>query len=441
MEQDINWRTEMLDKLYKKLHIIFTCGIMLIISVIIGTILNNSIHLEQLNDSILFQRLSTLIIYQLENNDEYFEEIIKDYEQQYSIICVLKSDTGKIIYQSPSVFPTSTEFLLNSLRQQTKAVSSVDLNEQTITDQNGTFEIQGQNRDAYLGIPATVVTKGNVVYDLVLFHKSKTTSELLHKQATLYIVVWLASFICVAVLSRLVLMKAFKPTERILKSQKDFVASASHELKSPLAVILANVEKLEKSDNCNNDIESSVKVMDAECMRMSRLINDMLLLASSDAGTWSVSTKQINVDTLLITLYETYEPICAKHNIALEPDIADISYPTLYSDPERITQVLGIFMDNAVHHSENSSNIQIKTSLTAKTITFYVIDHGHGIAEQDKPYIFDRFYCADKSHTNKSHFGLGLSIADELSKMLNGKVGFNDTIGGGATFYITIPLK
>ena len=82
-----------------------------------------------------------------------------------------------------------------------------------------------------------------------------------------------------------------------------------------------------------------------------------------------------------------------------------------------------------------------KLILTAKTITFYIVDHGLGIAEQDKPYIFDRFYCADKSHTNKSHFGLGLNIADELSKILNGKVGFNDTIGGGATFYITIPLK
>ena len=441
MGQDTNWRTEMLDKLYKKLHIIFTCGIMLIISFIIGIILNNSINTEQSNDSTLFQRMSTLIIYQLENNDEYFEEVIKDYEQQYSIICVIGNDTGKIIYQSSSAFPTSTEFLLNSLRQQTKAISSVELKEQTVTVQNGTFEIQGQNNDTYLGIPATVVTKDNTIYDVVLLYKSKTTSELLRKQTTLYISVWLAALICVVFLSRLVLKKAFKPTERVLKSQKDFVASASHELKSPLAVILANVEKLSKSNSYNNEIENSVKVMDAECMRMSRLINDMLLLASSDAGTWSVSTKQINVDTLLITLYETYEPICAKHNIALELDIADISYPVLYSDPERITQVLSIFMDNAIHHSDNSPNIQIRTALTAKTITFYIVDHGHGIAEQDKAYIFDRFYCADKSHTDKSHFGLGLSIADELSKMLNGKVGFNDTVGGGATFYITIPLK
>ena len=98
-------------------------------------------------------------------------------------------------------------------------------------------------------------------------------------------------------------------------------------------------------------------------------------------------------------------------------------------------------MDNAVHHSDNSPNIQIRTSLTAKTITFFVVDHGHGVSEQDRPYIFDRFYCANKSHTDKSHFGLGLSIANELTKMLNGKIGFQDTVGGGATFYITIPLK
>lgn len=431
----------MLDKLYKKLHMIFTFGIMLIISVIIGIVLHNNIDTEQVNDSTFFQRMATLIIYQLENNDGHFEEVIKEYENKYAIFCVIKDNAGDMLYESPSTFPTSTEVLLNSLKHQQKGLTSVGQKELIVTRQNGIFEIQGQNKDTYLGIPATVVSKDNTVYDTALLHRAKTTSEILRGQATLYISIWLASFVCVLFLSRMVLKKAFKPTERMLKSQKDFVASASHELKSPLAVILANVEKIEKSSNCNDEIKCSAKVMDAECMRMSNLINDMLILAASDAGTWSVTKKKIDVDTLLISLYEIYEPICAKHNILLKLDITDSSYPVLYSDPERITQVLSIFMDNAVHHSGNSPSIQLKTSLTAKTITFYIVDHGHGIAEQDKPYIFDRFYCADKSHTNKSHFGLGLSIADELSKMLNGKVGFNDTIGGGTTFYITIPTK
>ena len=74
-------------------------------------------------------------------------------------------------------------------------------------------------------------------------------------------------------------------------------------------------------------------------------------------------------------------------------------------------------------------------------MTFYVVDHGCGVAEEDKPFIFNRFYCADKSRTDKSHFGLGLSIAKELSRILGGKIGFEDTAGGGATFYLTMPLK
>ena len=81
------------------------------------------------------------------------------------------------------------------------------------------------------------------------------------------------------------------------------------------------------------------------------------------------------------------------------------------------------------------------TSQTSKEFTFLVVDHGCGIAEKDKPFIFDRFYCADKSRTNKAHFGLGLSIAKELAKMLSGKIGFSDTSGGGTTFFLTLPIK
>ncbi len=441
MVQASSWGTKMLDKLYKKLHIVFICGIMLIISIIIVIVLNNNINTVQGNEIMLFQRQSTLIIYQLENSVEDFEKVAKQYENFYSIICVLKDDEGEILYGNPSFFPTSTEFLINAMNQQKMVIDDPQLEKENVTVQNGTFKILGQNNDIYWGIPATVVSKDDTLYNLTLLYRSKTVSEVISKQAVLYISVWLTSLICVVFLSRLILKRAFKPTEQVLKSQKDFVASASHELKSPLALIVANTEKIGKLNIENSELERSVKIVDTECMRMSQLISDMLLLASSDAKTWSVSKKEINIDTLLITLYETYEPICTKQNITLELNIADTSYPILYSDPERITQILNIFMDNAISHSGDNPSIQIKTSLTVKAITFYIVDHGNGIAEQDKPYIFDRFYCADKSHTNKSHFGLGLSIASELAKMLNGKIGFEDTANGGATFFIILPLR
>lgn len=432
----------MLDRLYKKLHIIFTCGIMLIISAIIAIVINNNINKDRSNEKALFQRMATLIMYQCGYDDIYFEKIIESYEQKHGIVCIVKTEVGETLYMSPSEFPTSTEFLLNALEEQKRRLTIVEFADYTVTVPNDTFEISGQNNDAYLAIYSIVASDVDKLYDWTLLYKSKTTLELLlSKQTFLYILIWFAALICVVFLSRLTLKKALAPTERVLKSQRDFVASASHELKSPLALILANVEKIGKLNIENSDLDRSVKAVDTECMRMSQLVNDMLLLASSDAQTWSVSKQEINVDTLLIALYETYQPICSKHNIALELDITGTSYPALYSDPERLTQVLSIFLDNAISHSRYSPSIQIKTLLTAKTVTFYIVDHGDGVAEKDKPYIFDRFYCADKSHTDKSHFGLGLSIAGELTKKLNGKIGFEDTADGGATFFITIPLR
>ena len=111
------------------------------------------------------------------------------------------------------------------------------------------------------------------------------------------------------------------------------------------------------------------------------------------------------------------------------------------TDQERLFQILSIFLDNAISYSPENSSIEIQTRQTTKELTFLVADHGKGIAKADRPFIFDRFYRADKSHTDKSHFGLGLSIAEELAKMLSGRIGFKDTPGGGATFFLTLPIK
>ncbi len=227
-----------------------------------------------------------------------------------------------------------------------------------------------------------------------------------------------------------------------MKGQKDFVAAASHELKSPLAVIMTSAEKLQ--DTISQDepqIQAGLQTIDSECMRMSRLVRDMLLLASSDADKWTIQKSEVNLDTLLISLYEAYEPVCMKEKLRLNLDLNQTSFPKLYTDRERLFQILSVFMDNAIYYSPAGASIDICASLSLREVTISIVDHGCGVAEKDKPYIFDRFYCADKSRSDKTHFGLGLSIALELSKMLEGTVGFTDTAGGGATFYITLPIK
>ena len=439
-----DWRPQMLKPLSKKLNAFFITAIMLIITSIMMILCKNYIHMEQSNEIIFFQKMVTQMIYQLEDSSQDFESIADFYhEYRRPIFCYIQDSSGKMIYQTDSDFPTDADTLLERFRIQTgkEDIFIITNDKKPTTNQSGIFEFHGTRNDEYLGILATIVMPNNTAYHLSLIYRQQSLFDILTKQAFLYVSLWCLSLIAVTTMSYLLIKKALKPTEVMLKSQKDFIASASHELKSPLAVILANAEKLEQLQIDNTEFRKSVKILDNECMRMSKLVKDMLLLASSDAKSWTLCKNTIDIDTLLISLYEAYEPICISKKIRLRLEISESSYPKFCADRERLFQILTIFMDNAIHHSINNKQIEIKTAAAAKHITFFVIDHGKGIPEDDKPYIFNRFYCADKSRTDKSNFGLGLSIADELAKMMNGKVGCKDTDGGGATFFVTLPFK
>ena len=434
----------MLKPLSKKLNTLFIMVIMLIITSIMIILCNNYVHMEQSSEVLLFQRMVTQMMYQLEDNNQNFESIVDSYhEYKYPIFCYIQDTSGKMVYQTAFDFPTDVDTLLERFRTQTDKEDTfiITNDNKPTTDQSGVFMFNGTKNDDYLGILATIVTPNDTAYHLSLIYRQQSLFDILTKQAFLYVSLWCLSLIAVTIMSHLLIKKALKPTEVMLKSQKDFIASASHELKSPLAVILANAEKLEQLQIDNTEFRKSVKILDKECMRMSKLVRDMLLLASSDAKSWTICKNTIDIDTLLISLYETYEPICINRKICLRLEISETSYPKFCADEERLFQILTIYMENAIHHSTGNKQIEIKTEVTAKHITFFVIDHGKGIHEDDKPYIFNRFYCADKSRTDKSNFGLGLSIADELAKMMNGKVGCKDTDGGGATFFVTLPLK
>ena len=434
----------MLKPLSKKLNALFITTIMLIITSIMIILCKNYIHMERSSEMILFQRMVTQMMYQLEDNNQNFESIVDSYhEYKYPIFCCIQDTSGRMIYRTDSGFPTDADTLLERFRTQTGKEDTfiIKNDNKPATDQSGVFVFNGMKNDDYLGILATIVTPNDTAYHLSLIYRWQSLFDILTKQAFLYVSLWFLSLIAVTVMSHFLIKRALEPTEVMLKNQKDFIASASHELKSPLAVILANAEKLEQLQIDDTEFRKAVKILDNECMRMSKLVKDMLLLASSDAKSWTLCKNTIDTDTLLISLYEAYEPICIRKKILLRLEISESSYPKFCADGERLFQILTIFMDNAIHHSINNKQIEIKTAVAAKHITFFVTDYGKGIPEEDKPYIFNRFYCADKSRTDKSNFGLGLSIADELAKMMNGSVGCEDTDGGGATFFVTLPLK
>lgn len=426
----------MLKKLSHRLQLTMIGIIMLIIFFVMIILSYNHYQSEVANDKNYTQKMISFFVLELETESLSPEHILLNWGTN-EISAVFKDQHGKILFENNANFQTDAQML-------SMKMSEMIAYYQTTSEASAIMElleITGNRGEHYFGVTATIHTKSGKIYNLDIFYPKTTLWEVFTEQFLSYILIWIFSFLFVFLLSRFLLKRALEPTEKILKSQKDFVASVSHELKSPLAVIMTKAESLQDIVRQDNyQVQTGLQIIDTECMRMSRLVREMLLLASSDADKWTIQKSEVNLDTLLISLYEAYEPICLKEKLSLNLDLDKASFPKLNTDFERLFQLLSIYMDNAIYYSPEGTSIEICAQISAKVITISIVDHGCGISEKDKPHIFERFYCSDKSHTDKTHFGLGLSIALELSKILGGNVGFSNTPGGGATFYVSLPI-
>lgn len=430
----------MLNHLFQKLHLFFVMTIMVIVTGVIGLSFSNHVNASEAAEVTFLQRMTALIVNQLEEEGANAKEVLSAYEKDMSVSSKLTDAYGELLYESRTGLE-DIEGQLNNVGMQIVTYSAEEEgNQAKLPAVEGMVEMKGNHYERYLINLAHFTSEDDTNNSLTLVYEQTPIFQMFLEQLPMYLAIWIVTLLCVSLVSRFLLKKALEPTERVMQSQKEFVASASHELKAPLAVIVANVENMQHEAQ-NEGLQGNLKVIDSECMRMSRLIKDMLLLASSDAEKWTIHTSEVNVDTLLISLYEAYEPRCMKKKIKLTLDLGEELFPVIMTDKERLFQLLSIYLDNALHYSPEGKEIQIRVDMCSKELTFWIVDHGIGVEEKAKPFIFDRFYCADQSHTDKSHFGLGLSIAKELARMLQGKIGMEDTPWGGASFFFTLDLK
>lgn len=233
-------------------------------------------------------------------------------------------------------------------------------------------------------------------------------------------------------ISRSISLRATKPIRDNMEQQISFFHAASHELKSPLAVISAN------NAACQVDAENEAKyrtVIEEECTRMSALVQDLLLVASSSSQTFSVRQNKQQPDTILIQAYEKMEPLVRESEMPCQIEIDDIEYGEILADADRLIQVLQILVSNAIAYGKSEKGILLKLVKNRRSVDFIVRDYGSGIAKEDQTHIFERFYRASKDRNDKSHFGLGLPIARQLTEAMGGQL-FLSPSDAGAMFHI-----
>lgn len=231
--------------------------------------------------------------------------------------------------------------------------------------------------------------------------------------------------------------RMLRPLEENRKKQMQFVASASHELRSPLTVMLSCLSAMEIASR--QEAAQFARSIKSEGERMGRLIDDMLTLSNADNANFPVHPKDTELDTLLLSVYEKFEPLAHTRKISLSVSLPGEDLPLCRCDGERISQVLSILLDNALSYTPQGGKVALSLSYTGSRFQLAVRDTGMGIPDEEKNAIFERFYRCDKAHKDKEHFGLGLCIAKEIVRIHKGTIKVFDADGGGACFVLELP--
>lgn len=228
-----------------------------------------------------------------------------------------------------------------------------------------------------------------------------------------------------------------KPVRESQEKQAQFIAAASHEIRNPVNTILSALGAMEKGDADQQKEFRRIAVKEGR--RMAELTNDLLTLTRSDNNRLQLDLKKCEPDTILLDCYEAFQQPAREKNISISAELPDEQISAEKMDPDRIRQVLAILADNAVSYTPQGGKIIFRCFSDGKNCCFEVSDNGSGVPAEMKDKIFERFFRADPSRTDKSHSGLGLSIAKEIVSAHGGNISVHDAPGGGALFRVTIP--
>ncbi|WP_010245048.1 sensor histidine kinase [Acetivibrio cellulolyticus] len=235
------------------------------------------------------------------------------------------------------------------------------------------------------------------------------------------------------------LSEATEEINKLEQVRRDFVANVSHEFRTPLTVIRGSLEAL--SDGTiedTEDIKRFYQRMLSETRGLERLVSDLLELSRLQSGKITIHKEHVHIPSLLSDIIKSMQTIADKKEIQID-FITDDNVPPVLGDYDRLRQLFVIFIDNAIKYSPDKTIVTVTTHVK-DSLEILIQDQGYGIAVEELPYVWDRFYKTDKSRKS-SGTGLGLAIAKHLIKLNGGSVELKSAAGKGTTIEIQLPVQ
>jgi signal transduction histidine kinase len=225
--------------------------------------------------------------------------------------------------------------------------------------------------------------------------------------------------------------------DAVVRQLRQFVSDASHELRTPLAVLQGETELLLARQRTTAEYEGAVRVMDSELKNLSRMVDGLFTLSMADAGQLRIAPEPLYLEEVLEESCGLAAPLASHKKIQIE---RELQHDVLFNgDATFLRQLFLIFIDNAIKYSPSGTRVRV--TLTKKDdVRVCFADQGIGIAKQDVPHIFERFFRAAPSTETQSG-GLGLAIAQAIVRAHNGSIECESEPGAGSVFTVAFPGK
>ena len=262
----------------------------------------------------------------------------------------------------------------------------------------------------------------------------------LQKATYALIVLGVLALIIATVIGHIMAGRAIIPMREAYDKQKQFAADASHELRTPLAVVMASADLLLADKSIQNPIlREVIEDLKSEVKKMSKLVSDLLTVARSDNNALKIKIQKIDLGDLLEQNVRMMTPLAEKKKIKLLGE--NFRKTIIHGDEQKIKQLILILVDNAIKYTPEGGKVAVALeSVEDDRVIFSVQDSGIGIAPEDQEKIFERFYRVDKARSREmGGNGLGLSIANEILRIHEGKISVKSALGAGTKF--TVELK
>ena len=267
-------------------------------------------------------------------------------------------------------------------------------------------------------------------YDTVLFQLVKSL-----------VGIGLVSLIGLLFISIYLTNKSIIPIKEAFEKQKQFIADASHELKTPLAIIKTNTSLVlsHPEDTIKNQTKW-INYINSQADRMSELISEMLSLAKMDDAENKLTLVPINMSKIVESMILMFDAVIYENNINLETNISKDLH--INGDKESLKKLFSIIMDNAIKYTDKNGSITVSLFSDKNKVKMIIRNTGEGIAPEDLERVFERFYRVDKSRDRETGgYGLGLSIASSIVKEHKGKIYARSKVGSFTSFIVEIPQQ